>query len=137
MVFPAVQLNGQAPVLNRTHNKIREAPCEGASPYLLFLILARVFFRLPNRAEPACRRRFRGNGHVFRFPLAIAPFDKLPRDLRRGEFYAVALCVVVFRRNSKLHLVKPNVLDGLLNLPIYENPPEMAGFLYFAKEDEL
>lgn len=27
-------------------------------------------------------------------------------------------------------------LDGLLNLPIYKNPPEMAGFLYFAKEDK-
>lgn len=25
--------------------------------------------------------------------------------------------------------------DGLLNLPIYENPPEMAGFFYFVKED--
>ena len=29
-----------------------------------------------------------------------------------------------------------NHVDGLLNLPIYKNPPEMAGFLYFAKEDK-
>ena len=74
---------------------------------------------------------------MFSLPQSVGTLDKLSDDLRRSKFDTVALRGVVFIGDREFDLVKPNVLDGLLNLPIYENPPEMAGFLYFAKEDEL
>ena len=70
---------------------------------------------------------------MLRFPKAVRPLDKLPCDLRRGEFDTIALRLVTLRRNSKLHLVKPNILIHAVRLLRAEADCHIRGIVVFSR----
>nr|DAM31121.1 MAG TPA: hypothetical protein [Caudoviricetes sp.] len=112
----SVQYDREASVFNCAHKTIsgKPFPAPRCTPFLLTTNSGVV--RFSHCCKPRRRYGFRRLRDVFRLPQAVGALDKLPDNFRRSEFDAVALRSVIFGRDRKLHLVKPNVLIGSARL---------------------